>query len=59
MVSGVSQATSQPSQAVSAVQYTTSTNGGHGTVFIPAGTQQQVVTVQGSTNGAGQVRKLF
>jgi len=57
MVSGVSQATSQPSQAVSAVQYTTSTNGGHGTVFIPAGTQQQVVTVQGSTNGAGQAEE--
>jgi len=57
-VSQVSQATTQPSpQPVSTVQYTTSTNGGHGTVFIPAGTQQQVVTVQGGNNGAGQARK--
>jgi len=57
-VSQVSQATTQPApQPVSTVQYTTSTNGGHGTVFIPAGTQQQVVTVQGSTPGAGQARK--
>jgi len=49
---------SQPSpQPVSTVQYTTTTTGGHGTVFIPANTQQQVVTVQGSTNGAGQARK--
>lgn len=57
-VSQVSQATTQPApQPVSTVQYTTSTNGGHGTVFIPAGTQQQVVTVQGSTPVAGQARK--
>jgi len=59
MVGGVSQATSQPSpQPVSTVQYSTANSGGHGTVFIPAGTQQQLVTVQGSTsNGQGQARK--
>jgi len=46
---------SQPSpQPVSTVQYSTTTTGAHGTVFIPANTQQQVVTVQGTTNGAGQ-----
>jgi len=58
MVGQVTQPNTQPSpQPVSTVQYTTSTNTGHGTVFIPAGTQQQVVTVQGATNGAGQARK--
>lgn len=58
MVGGVTQPATQPTtQPVSAVQYSTSPNGGHGTVFIPAGTQQQLVTVQGSTNGAGQARK--
>ena len=56
MVGQVTQPNTQPSpQSVSTVQYTTSTNTGHGTVFIPAGAQQQVVTVQGATNGAGQV----
>jgi len=58
MVGGVSQATSQPSpQPVSTVQYSTASSGGHGTVFIPAGTQQQLVTVQGTSNGQGQARK--
>jgi len=58
MVGQVTQPNTQPSpQPVSTVQYTTSTNTGHGTVFIPAGTQQQVVTVQGATNGAGQAEE--
>ena len=55
--SQVSQATAQIApQPVSMVQHTASANG-HGTIFIPAGTQQEVLTVQESMPGPGQARK--
>ena len=57
MVDGTSQATAQLApQPVSMVQHTASANG-HGTIFIPAGTQQEVVTVQEIKPGPGQARK--